>query len=89
MQWGQLQLERTETSDDAVHYRISGGLSYGAAGAGFVEAIKNDLQAGRREGLDDGGARALVCTVSIAERALRNYRCFGQLFFDHLVKKQR
>jgi len=49
MQWGQLQLERTETGDAAVHYRLTGGLSYGQAGAGFVEAIKNDLQAGRRE----------------------------------------
>jgi anti-anti-sigma factor len=49
MQWGQLQLERTETGDHKVHYRLQGGLSYGEAGSGFVEAIKNDLQAGRRE----------------------------------------
>jgi len=69
MQWEQLQLERTETGDDAVHYRLAGGLSYGAAGADFVEAIKNDLQAGRRdfvldleglERMDSGGIGLLA-----------------------------
>jgi anti-anti-sigma factor len=69
MQWEQLELERTETGDDEVHYKLAGGLSYGAAGAGFVEAIKTDLEAGRRafvldlgglERMDSGGIGLLA-----------------------------
>ena len=69
MQWEQLELERTVSGDDAVHYKIAGGLSYGAAGAGFVDAIKEDLEAGRRtfvldlgglERMDSGGIGLLA-----------------------------
>ena len=69
MQWGQLQLERAETGDEAVHYKLAGGLSYGEAGSGFVDAIKQDLAAGRRafvldlgglERMDSGGLGLLA-----------------------------